>query len=304
MTGALAPPRAAELRAFAPLGAPPEILASEAALSRPSALSAALSQMLADPLWHRGLHPKQSAAVPDPLIRRVEYCTPRDPSPSIRRPRSRSSSIAGQCSRSNSRSTVAPSEADVLENSSSAASFPSNAARGSRKAEAAAAAVGRCTAGDGKIVVRRALAVEKPPRPGGNSSSSASRPPAMPRPWSRQKSLEEQATVEEEARSRRGSNPAALDSEAASIDGSVQSVTRSQDRFLGPPPRAMPRSLSSSGRPLSAGTGSCGRQRRRRSASLDRVPGEWPTPTRARERRPSLGGRNDEDQVVPTIRAF
>ena len=31
---------------------PPEIEASEAALLRPSALSAALSQMLADPLWY------------------------------------------------------------------------------------------------------------------------------------------------------------------------------------------------------------------------------------------------------------
>merc|ERR1719399_1667449 len=39
---------------------------------RPSAVSLALSQMLADPLWQRGLHPKLRPPVSDSLIRRVK----------------------------------------------------------------------------------------------------------------------------------------------------------------------------------------------------------------------------------------
>lgn len=319
MTGALAPPTLRASQGLWEALAPPEVLASEAALSRPSALSAALSQMLADPLWHRGLHPKLRPPVADCLIRRVEYGQPRDPSPSLRprRPSSASQtssaaavaqrSASRGCSRSSSRSVVGGTEASELEEGSSSMPYPAHGGRSTDHTIGAVASVPRPGSSGGQVLIRRGSATSergasaKPPRPGGNTSS-ASRPPVVPRPSRRQQSLEASCLSEDdkEPMSRQTSSNSSVEWKCG--EGTAPSATPSQDRFLMPPPRSLPRSLTS-GRPLSAGSRGPRFTPCSRSSSAERGAGKWPTPARARCRHPSLGRHCDEERIVPTIRA-
>jgi len=293
MTGALAPPAVRASESFSP----PAILASEAALSRPSAVSLALSQMLADPLWQRGLHPKLRPPVADSLIRRVEYCQPREPLSLSRRVRPSSapglSSVADSFTsaapgRQRSSAVAAPPRLPSAGNSRSSSRSSMEVSETCEDYHSRGARVGDGSGSDGsfsrsaaageRVVTRRGLTSSeprsnssfcKPPVPRANNA--ACRPPVVPRLPSRKQSLE---SSEEDSRSRSGS---------FAIDA---------DSYV-----ALPRSLSRR-RPVSAGPHSTSR-----SVSVDRVPSNWPTPARSRCRPPSLGRCSDEERAVPTIRA-
>lgn len=266
--------------------APSPVLVSEAALLRPSAVSAALSQMLADPSWQRGLHPRLQKNAPDPLIRRVEYCQPREPTPR-RRPRSNSAHAQED------KPPAAPSQPGRP----STAERPRSCSRSSSQAQVPEA--GEPNDGSfvaGRAVVRRGVAAQpasssralKPPIP----RADGSRP--LPRPPRRQQSLEMQGPTDEEM-GRRCSSSSSADCDAAEAPSATSSM------IAAPPPRPLRKSPSgASSRPPSAGT---------RPATPDRSPGSWPTPSRARKRPSSLGRSSsrvlDEEgnSLVPTIRA-
>lgn len=287
--------------------------------------------MLADPLWHRGLHPKQRPPVADPLIRRVEYCAPRDPAAQIRRPSSAapdtSSAVAtGAAANSRRPSSAAPEAAGAAANSRRPSISRSSSQAGDL-VDGPSSAPYPARNGTARIVRRGSMAstisseartrentVSKPPRPQTSGGSNGSRPPTVPRPLSRKQSLEHQQSSEEEPMSRQRSWGSATDGEWARrgswacvtdadlTEGLIHSATTSQERLPSGLTRSLPRSMSSSSRPLSAGPSrprsAC------RSSSTDRGPEhQWPTPARARCRRPSLGRFNDEDCAVPTIRA-
>lgn len=277
---------------------PPEVLASEDALSRSSVVSFALSQMLADPLWHRGQHPMQRPPTPDPLIRRVEYRQPRDPSPGIRRRdpspgirRSRPSSASGHSPPRRCAATAAPSR---LQSSGCSRSSSKSSMEASDILSGYPVRDDRNGSSESRTVASRRgahAAVSRPPRPRCSNGSCASKPPAVPRPPRRQQSSDPHAVDEESPTSRRGSLGA----------------TSSQDRPW-VATRTLPRSSSaarslSCGRPASAGTGKRSSKSCSRSTSAEHGVGSWPTPSRSRCREPPLGRYNDEDRAVPTIRA-
>jgi len=251
---------------------------------RPSAVSAALSQMLADPSWQRGLHPKLQKNAPDPLIRRVEYCQPREPTP---RRRTRSNSAQAQ---DQSHPPAAPSQPARP----STAERPRSISRSSSHAQVPEA----MEANDGSLVSGRAV-VRRATLPAA-SSSRALKPPIptgsrpLHRPPRRQQSLEMQGQSDKEM-ARRSTTATSAECEAAEAPSATSSM------LVAPPPRPLKKSPSgASSRPPSAGT---------RPATPDRSPGNWPTPSRARKRPSSLGRSSsrvlDEEgnSLVPTIRA-
>lgn len=259
---------------------------------RPSAVSAALSQMLADPSWQRGLHPKLQKNAPDPLIRRVEYCQPREPTP---RRRTRSNSAQAQDGNATGQPPAAPSQPGRP--STAEPQRPRSCSRSSSHAQVPEALEPNDGSFvSGRAVVRRGVAAQpasssralKPPIP----RADGSRP--LPRPPRRQQSLEMQGPTDEEM-ARRSSSSSSADCDAAEAPSATSSM------IVAPPPRPLRKSPSgASSRPPSAGT---------RPATPDRSPGSWPTPSRARKRPSSLGRSSsrvlDEEgnSLVPTIRA-
>mmetsp|Transcript_106752 Transcript_106752/g.166738 ORF Transcript_106752/g.166738 Transcript_106752/m.166738 type:complete len:316 (-) Transcript_106752:22-969(-) len=287
--------------------AQPAAMACEEALSRPSCLSKALSEMLADPNWHRGRHAMLKSPVDDVFVRRVEYTATkqrrRDPSPqtsalvAVRLPSCGASS-------SSSASFAVNVEAgllDLVERSPSPPERPARIVvrRGVANAEQAKANTAPLTGSTPST---------KPPRPGTGTSN---RLPVASRQLRSYRSLDYPSSdgVTEEDKDRRYRR-ASLSSEPGAREDAVEAPSRRAAR------------CSNQARPQNAGLQSLRRASSARppsrSASADRcVFGEgrsgWVTegtrsrPTsaaRSRCRIPSKSGRTDEERVVPTIRAL
>lgn len=293
--------------------AQPAAMACEEALSRPSCLSKALSEMLADPNWHRGRHAMLKTPVDDVFVRRVEYIATkqrrRDPSPQTSAPVAVRLPSCGASS-SSSASFAGNVEAgllDLVERSPSPPERPARTVvrRGVTNAEQAKASTAPLTGSTPST---------KPPRPGTGTSN---RLPVASRQLRSYRSLDYPSSdgVTEEDKDRRYRR-ASLSSEPGAREDAVEALSSS-----GLPLRRAAR-CSNQACPHNAGLQNLRRASSARppsrSASADRcVFGEgrsgWFTegarsrPTsaaRSRCRMPSKSGRTDEERVVPTIRAL